>query len=252
MAQQFSRIIQVGLTSGATVDQMVASLVAHGGPKGLRVSLVAKEVAPGVVQRIREGRFKQGLFVERKYWAERIVRTEVAYAYNGAAMEGLHALKKEGEPVKKKIVATFDARTAADSIAVHGQVRELDQPFVDGAGRVYQHPPARPHDRETVLGWFDHWAETPSSEPPTESERAAAMELAEPARTGGEPIPDRLVGEHADREEATRALERETAARTQLKEMQLAKSATTAGIRARAAQAEEEAKRRKTRKRKAK
>jgi hypothetical protein len=78
------------------------------------------------------------------------------------------------------------------------------------------------------------------------------MELAEPARTGGEPIPDRLVGEHADREEATRALERETAARTQLKEMQLAKSATTAGIRARAAQAEEEAKRRKTRKRKAK
>lgn len=186
MGTQFSKILQVGLASGATTDQMIASLVAHGGPKGL-VSLAAREVSPGVVQRLRTGEFPEGLFVRHRYWAERIIRTETAYAYNGAKFEQLLAMRADGMEVQKKIVAHFDNRTAPDSVAVHGQVRDLDKTFMDGAGRVYLYPPGRPNDRETLIPWFDDWHETPSTEPPTELEKTEAIELAQTPQQGAEP-----------------------------------------------------------------
>lgn len=248
MGKEFSKIIQVGLASGATVDQMVASLVRHGGPKGV-VSLAARETAPGVVQRIREGNFPEGLFVAKKYWAERIVRTEVAHSYNAAAFSSLQGLKDAGERVRKKIVAVFDTRTAADSIAVHGQIRELDQPFQDGAGRVYQYPPARPNDREVVIGWFDDWAETPSSAPPTQAEQADALELAQQKPvpwtgfTPGDVEQLKAQSEIADKVQAERELSEQTRASQQIKELQLARSAKLAGIRASAAKAAADAER---------
>lgn len=177
MGQQFSRIMQVGLLSGASNDQMVASLVGHGGPKGT-VSMAAREVAPGVVERLREEEIPEGLFVRYRYWPERIVRTETAYAYSSTRFESLVQMQKDGLDVKKKIVATFDNRTAPDSVFVHGQVRELPDVFTDGAGRNYVHPPGRPNDRETIIPWFDDWAEVPSSEPPSPEAQARAAELA--------------------------------------------------------------------------
>ncbi len=181
MGAQFSRILQVGLASGASSDEIVAQLVGHGGPRG-RVSLRAREVAPGVVQRIEEGDIPEGLFVRHKYWAERLVRTEVAYAANGTKLEQLRRMRADGLEVQKKIVAHFDNRTAPDSIAVHGQVRQLEENFVDGAGRLYLHPPGRPNDRETLLPWFDDWTETPATEPPTDDQidRAEQLEKGDP------------------------------------------------------------------------
>lgn len=178
MGRQFSRIVQVGLASGASQEAMVRALVEHGGPKG-KVSLAAKEVAPGIVQRIKEGDIPEGLFVRHKYWAERIIRTETAHAYSGARLQQLRQMKADGmDDVRKKIVAHFDKRTAPDSVAVHGQVRELEETFMDGAGRVYLHPPGRPNDRETLIAWFDDWTDTPSTEPPTVDEQAEATDLA--------------------------------------------------------------------------
>jgi hypothetical protein len=248
MGKEFAKIIQVGLASGATVDQMVASLVRHGGPKGV-VSLAARETAPGVVQRIREGKFPDGLFKAKKYWAERIVRTETAHAYNAASFSSLQGLKAAGEDVRKKIVAVFDNRTAPDSVAVHGQIRELDQPFMDGAGRVYQYPPARPNDREVVIGWYDDWAETPSSEPPSPAEHADALELAQQKPvpwsgfTPGDVAQLKAQGELADKVQAERELAEQTRAHQQITELQLAKSARVAGVRARAAKAAQDAER---------
>lgn len=181
MGSQFSRILQVGLVSGMSNEEMVAQLIGHGGPRG-RVSLKAKEVAPGVVQRIKEGDIPEGLFVRHKYWAERIVRTEVAYAHSSARLEQLYVMRNDGLEVQKKIVAHFDNRTAADSVAVHGQIRQLAENFMDGAGRLYLHPPGRPNDRETLIPWFDDWKETPSTEPPTpeQIERVEQIEKADP------------------------------------------------------------------------
>jgi hypothetical protein len=205
MGQQFSRIIQVGLVSGATNDQMLAALIAHGGPRG-RVSLAAKETAPGVVQRIREGDIPEGLFTRHKFWAERIIRTEVAYAFNGAKLEQLRQMRTDGLHVLKKICAHFDSRTAADSVAVHGQIRELEQLFTDGAGRQYIQPPGRPNDRETILPWFDDWAEVPSTEPPSQEEIDRAKELSQP---GGDHVTPPATVQELDqvKDKAKEALE---------------------------------------------
>lgn len=83
------------------------------------------------------------------HWAKRIVRTEVMGAYNRA---GWHATKQANEQLGdmvKILSATFDDRTAADSYAVHGQIRRPDEPFEWWDG-LYQHPPNRPNDREIV------------------------------------------------------------------------------------------------------
>lgn len=156
MIGQFERIMRVGMVQGSTLDDMVGALTGHGGPTGM-VSMSAR-VTPSGVLRLVEQDIPEGLFVRHRYWAERIVRTEVIRAYNGARVEGLRAIQRDDFPdLQKKIIAILDRRTAPDSIAVDGQVRKLGEPFVDGMGRSYQYPPARPNDRETVIPWRPHW-----------------------------------------------------------------------------------------------
>lgn len=80
--------------------------------------------------------------------AERIVRTEASFAMHRTQLEDARALDLG---LAKQLVTTFDDRTGEDSKFVDGQVRALDEPFEDNEGRVYQHPPNRPNDRETVV-----------------------------------------------------------------------------------------------------
>jgi hypothetical protein len=84
------------------------------------------------------------------YWAERIVRTETHGAYQRAQWNGAKEAKEQLGDVVKILSATFDDRTAADSYAVHGQVRHVEEPFESWFG-LYQHPPNRPNDREVVV-----------------------------------------------------------------------------------------------------
>lgn len=172
----YERTIQRGLLVGASQSEVIDALVGRGGPTGV-VSMAAVEVSPGVVRRVRLEAIPEGLFRRYRYWATRIVRTEVANAQNAAAMSAMGSARDTDFPdMQKKILAMMDNRTAPDSIAVHGQVRGLDDPFVDGAGRVYNHPPARPNDREVVIPWRPSWPETRHSRPPPESVRQTAME----------------------------------------------------------------------------
>lgn len=160
----FERTIARGLLMGSSQTEIIDALVGHGGPTGV-VSMAAVEVAPGVVQRLRLEAIPEGLFRRYRYWATRLVRTEVANAQNGAALELMRASAEHMPGLQKKIIAVMDARTAPDSIAVHGQVRPLDGLFVDGAGREYEHPPARPNDREVIIPWRPEWEETELTEP---------------------------------------------------------------------------------------
>ena len=174
MQMEFERVIRRGFVSGASQREMVMALTAHGGPKGT-VSLAAKEVG-GQVVRLREEFIPEGLFQRKRYWAERIVRTETAHAYNSASLEGLFVERDDFPDLGKKILATFDDRTAYDSIAVHGQIRKLEDDFEDGAGRHYLRPPARPNDRETVIPWRMPWSEQTSTKPaPVERQIAAKL-----------------------------------------------------------------------------
>jgi hypothetical protein len=84
------------------------------------------------------------------FWAERIVRTELMGSYNRANWEATREADEQLEDVVKILAATFDDRTAADSFAVHGQIRYPDEAFESWFG-LYQHPPNRPNDREIVV-----------------------------------------------------------------------------------------------------
>lgn len=159
MVAEFERRIRVGLIRGASQREVVDELVGSRGPRG-EVSLAARETEEGV-ERLRVEEIPEGLFRRYRSWAVRIVRTETARAYSTARMEGLYEQRVEFPELRKKILATFDSRTAFDSVGVHGEVRKLEEPFVDGAGRVYLQPPARPNDREVVIPWLPEWEETP-------------------------------------------------------------------------------------------
>lgn len=111
------------------------------------------------------------------YWAERIVRTELMGAHNRAQFEGIRAVNREvGGGMLKVLVATFDSRTAADSYAVHGQIRRPHEAFETWYGRM-QHPPARPNDRETVVPHNVDWPLPAALEWKSDAEVAARWAL---------------------------------------------------------------------------
>ncbi len=158
MIGEFERIIQSGFVGGAPQLDVIRGLVSAAPPD---IASTLWRQAPKWFPDPKTG------FVRRQYWAERIVRTETAYAYESANQEAMETHSERIPGLKRKILAYFDRRTAPDSIGVHGQIRGIKQNFEDGAGRSYLHPPARPNDRETVIPWRDHWDEDASTRPAT-------------------------------------------------------------------------------------
>ena len=96
----------------------------------------------------------------KKQWmVDRVAATEMANAYNGTAWEVLMSEDKSGNRMHKKLVATFDKRTAKDSKQLHGQTVPVDKPFINVDGREYMYPPNRPRDREVIVGWRGAWGD---------------------------------------------------------------------------------------------
>jgi hypothetical protein len=90
------------------------------------------------------------------FWAERIARTEMIGASNRAQWEANREADDQLGDMCKILAATFDDRTAADSFAVHGEIRRPDEPFETWYG-LMQHPPARPNDREIIVPHRISW-----------------------------------------------------------------------------------------------
>lgn len=92
-----------------------------------------------------------------RWRAERIVRTELMNAYNATKHATLIEARDSGltPGIKKTCIVTYDNRTDPDSLPLNGQVRDLEEMFVDGDGRSYLHPPGRPNDREVEVPWMD-------------------------------------------------------------------------------------------------
>lgn len=134
VTSEFERRIRVGLASGKNQSAMVDDLI----------GVAADEE-------------RLGPFAAQRYWPARVVRTEVAHAQNAASDDAIRDMSNAigREPLKRKILAVLDKRTAWDSVVVHGQVRAEGELFRDGAGREYERPPARPNDRETIVPWRD-------------------------------------------------------------------------------------------------
>lgn len=94
------------------------------------------------------------------HWAQRIVRTECMNAMNRSQWEATREAHEQLGDMVKILSATFDDRTAADSYAVHGQIRRPEEAFETWYG-LMQHPPARPNDREIVVPHRVSWAIPP-------------------------------------------------------------------------------------------
>jgi hypothetical protein len=177
MVTDFERVLRTGALEGLTHEQMVSRLVSSG-KLGGHTARSLHEKEPGYFP-------DPTGYVRKRYWAERIVRTETANAHNAASLQAMNVTRNTEFPdLQKKILATFDARTAADSVAVHGQVRKLEEMFTDGSGRMYLHPPARPNDRETIIPWRPHWENSKATQPVPDQVAAEAIVAAQPSPVG--------------------------------------------------------------------
>lgn len=121
--------------------------------------------------------------IDGEWWqGERIVRTEMAFAFNAAHYDGIKEsgdevpeLKQRWEENCNDAGLPLDDRVAVDSIAMHGQVTEAGglftmprtAPFPDAKGKtqVPEHlvgeqwpfPPNRPNDRSVLSPWMADW-----------------------------------------------------------------------------------------------
>lgn len=119
------------------------------------------------------------------YEAERIVRTEGAWASNGAASDAIEAAtevlpsmqQRWCEHVDEGSLTPLDDRVDVDSIAMHAQVAQAGGLFTMPAtaprgtlkapskvevrpelvGRSWEHPPDRPNDRAVIAPWRPEW-----------------------------------------------------------------------------------------------
>lgn len=121
--------------------------------------------------------------IDGEWWqGERIVRTEMAYAYNITARDGIEESAEEIPELMQRweehcddAGMPLDDRVAVDSIAMHGQVTEAGgiftmpptAPFADAKGRTdvpqslvglsWEAPPNRPNDRSVISPWMESW-----------------------------------------------------------------------------------------------
>lgn len=134
----------------------------------LALSLAIGETPIEAIERV------QGA-AELNWWqAERIVRTEMANAFNAAHADSIVEAnrllrdlgKRWSEYVNDVTGLPLDNRVAADSLVLHGQVTTADGVFVMPPdervspkvwNKVYTHSPNRPNDRSVTMPWRAGW-----------------------------------------------------------------------------------------------
>mgnify|MGYP006290225775 CR=1 FL=1 len=184
------RIPNVGALASYTdeilIERFAPSLERYGEEMARQIGT---ELASAQFERISQGRLTERIqgVIERERWqAERIVRTETSHAYNASHHGTLRYAKNSGmaPDLQKTCIVTYDARTDEDSYPLDGQVRDLDENFVDGDGRSYLHPPGRPNDREKEIPYVPELTEIKPESDAAVSDlaRAEADAMAEDAQ----------------------------------------------------------------------
>lgn len=102
------------------------SQMSRGIANGSTYSKIAKQLAME-----SEANYKQAM---------RIVRTEGGRVKSEAKLNSMHAAKKEGADIVKQWDSTFDGKTRPEHRLLDGQIREIDEPFIDSQGREAQAP----------------------------------------------------------------------------------------------------------------
>lgn len=172
--RHFERSVQLyGAEAVAAIERSLAQSITAGAPWS--------QVRSVVIEQVRD------VVAGADWKIDRIVRTEVSAAYNGTILAALDAEDTARDPMFKRLQATFDKATGKDSMAVHGQLRRVGEPFFDPFhGREYMAPPNRPNDREIIVGWRASYGKMPRTGP----------------RRIANPQPPRTVAAAAEREAA--------------------------------------------------
>jgi len=135
----------------------------------LALSLVQNETGHQAIDRLTA-------MTDAEWWrAERVVRTELAWAYNATQLDAVHSMKSDFPDMQMRWVelvddwtlTKMDDRVGNDSVALHGQVATKgmfffpkNPPLPVGDwfnGKSWAHPPNRPNDRAVLQPWRPHW-----------------------------------------------------------------------------------------------
>lgn len=134
----------------------------------LAVSLATGETPMEAIDRVRE-------VADLNWWqSERIVRTELAYAFNSAHADSIATASQELKDLGKRWCEhvsdttglPMDNRVAIDSIVMHGQVTRAAGLFVMPPddrvsakvwNKTFTSGPNRPNDRSITMPWRPHW-----------------------------------------------------------------------------------------------
>lgn len=116
-------------------NRLMNSAITHGIIQGEDIRQIAKRI----VKTTAESSYKS---------AVRNARTAYTGAQNAGRIEGLHQAQKLGIEVKKRWLATLDARTRDSHRELDGQVQEVDDPFKSPLGNIRfpGDPTAKPGD----------------------------------------------------------------------------------------------------------
>jgi hypothetical protein len=134
----------------------------------LATSLMTGETPMDAIDRV------MGVASNEWWQAERIVRTETAYAFNASHADAIEEASSElpdlyqrwTEYVDDKTGQPLDARVGEDSLVLHGQVVQAGGQFIMPPdprvsqkmwNQRYDHPPNRPNDRAVLLPWRKGW-----------------------------------------------------------------------------------------------
>lgn len=92
--------------------------------------------------------------------------TELSHSYGVTQYATMGEIQKQIPKLQRKLIETFDDRTGDDSKILHGQIRDMGDPFVyvPPFGKKgyppFMMPPGRPLDRSVVIPWAPHWEES--------------------------------------------------------------------------------------------
>lgn len=158
--------LDVALAAGSPLLARHEASVARWGQR--TVGRIAEVIQRGILvgdtfsemaDRLTGKRGAPGALVQSAGDAARIIRTESMHAYAQGSQEEIVAQKSRRWPdLLRRLIETFDARTAADSRVAHGEVRDVNEPFTDGK-HTYLTPPGRPNDRAIIIPWRRAWDE---------------------------------------------------------------------------------------------
>lgn len=138
VGKDIRRELAIGVLRGETNDQLIARLARHGGPRGL----VALRGIAGTVGAITEV-IPEGLFARYDYWGERIVRTELAHAYNEQIQDIRAGMLADFPDLVRRWDSTADGRTCARCQEMSGRTSDPKTDRFPGDVDVPLHPNCR-------------------------------------------------------------------------------------------------------------